>query len=164
MFRIKPHTCERYSEGSNKPCAHQDPETEPEQCLGVSCGGPGQQWTAAGAEALGAADPGVAQALLEEVTIKPPQSRQNLHRTGETDPWRAQTKPCAPGPRRGEQRPHKRLTQTCPWVSRSLQCRCGSAVACCRVGGTECSSACMGPLEGGRHYLHYLHHSLAQGK
>ena len=29
-------------------------------------------------------------------------------------------------------------------------------VACCRVGGTECSSACMGPFEGGHHYLHYL--------
>ena len=27
--------------------------------------------------------------------------------------------------------------------------------------GTECSSECMGPLEGGRHYLHYLHYSLA---
>ena len=26
-FRIKPHTHQRYSEGSNKPCAHQDPET-----------------------------------------------------------------------------------------------------------------------------------------
>ena len=24
---------------------------------------------------------------------------------------------CAPGPRRKEQRPHRRLTQTCPWVS-----------------------------------------------
>ena len=23
--------------------------------------------------------------------------------------------------------------------------------------GTECSSACMGAFEGGRHYLHYLH-------
>ena len=33
-------------------------------------------------------------------------------------------------------------------------------VACCRVGGTECSSTCMGCFEGGRHYLHYLHHSL----
>ena len=31
-------------------------------------------------------------------------------------------------------------------------------VACCRVGGTECSSACMGPFEEGSHYLHYLHH------
>ena len=30
--------------------------------------------------------------------------------------------------------------------------------------GTECSSECMGPLEGGRHYLHYLHHSLASIK
>ena len=25
-FRIKPLTCQRCSEGSNKPCAHQDPE------------------------------------------------------------------------------------------------------------------------------------------
>ena len=27
MFRIKPHTRQRCSEGSNKPCVHQDPET-----------------------------------------------------------------------------------------------------------------------------------------
>ena len=27
VFRLKPHTCQRHSEGSNKPCAHQDPET-----------------------------------------------------------------------------------------------------------------------------------------
>ena len=26
-FRIKPHTCLRHLEGSNIPCAHQDPET-----------------------------------------------------------------------------------------------------------------------------------------
>ena len=31
------------------------------------------------------------------------------------------------------------------------------AVACCRVGGTDCSRAHMGPFEGGRHYLNYLH-------
>ena len=65
----------------------------------------------------------------------------------------------------GQQRtaagPHKRLTQTCLWVSRSLWRRRGLAVACCRVGGTECSSACMGPFEGGHHNFHYLHHSLA---
>ena len=29
-----------------------------------------------------------------------------------------------------------------------------------QVGGTEYSSACLGPFERGRHYLHYLHHSL----
>ena len=57
-----------------------------------------------------------------------------------------------------------RLTQTCLWVSRSLWWRRGSVVAWCRVGGTECGSVCMGPFEGGRHYLHYLHHSLASGQ
>jgi len=30
--------------------------------------------------------------------------------------------------------------------------------------GTESSSACMEPFEGGRHYFHYLHHSLAPRK
>ncbi|CAI9170135.1 unnamed protein product [Rangifer tarandus platyrhynchus] len=52
-FRVKPHTCQRRSEGSNKPCAHQDPETPRrlrELCLSVSCRGTGQQWTATGQE------------------------------------------------------------------------------------------------------------------
>ena len=71
---------------------------------------------------------------------------------------------CAPGPRRKEQWPHKRLTLTCLGVSRSCWQRRGSAVACCRDGGTECSSVGVGPLEGGRHYLHYLHHSLVSGQ
>ena len=30
--------------------------------------------------------------------------------------------------------------------------------------GAACSSACMGPFEGGRHYLHHLHRSLASGQ
>ena len=59
MFRIKLHTHQRWSEGSNKSCAQQDPETltetEPELCLGVSCRGTHQQWPATGAGALGAA-------------------------------------------------------------------------------------------------------------
>ena len=29
-----------------------------------------------------------------------------------------------------------------------------------RLGGTECSSVCMGLFEGGHHYLHYLHQGL----
>ena len=49
-------------------------------------------------------------------------------------------------------------------MSRSLWRRCGSAVACYRVGVTEGSIACMGPFEGGHQYLHYLHHSLASGQ
>ena len=36
-----------------------------------------------------------------------------------------------------------------PLSVQSLQQRCGSVVACCRARGTECSSACMGPVEGG---------------
>ena len=70
----------------------------------------------------------------------------------------------APGPRRKEQWPHKRLIQTCLWLFRSLWQRHVSAVPWCRAGGTECSSARMGPFEGGLHYLHFLHHSLAPGK
>ena len=35
-------------------------ETETKLCLSVSCGGAGQQWTAVGAGALGAADLGMA--------------------------------------------------------------------------------------------------------
>ena len=71
---------------------------------------------------------------------------------------------CVPAARRKELWPHKRLTQTCPWVSWSLWQRRGLAVACCSVGGTECSSVCTGRFEGGRHYLHYLHHSLASSQ
>ena len=55
------------------------PETE--LCLSVSCGGTGQQWTATGAGALGAADSAMAEALLEEVvinpTIEPPELTQD---------------------------------------------------------------------------------------
>ena len=36
---------------------------------------------------------------------------------------------------------HKRLTQTCPWVSKSLQQGRGSAVTCCRVRGIEWGSS-----------------------
>ena len=54
LFRIKPHTCQRYLEDSNIPCVHQNPETEPELCLSISWGGLGQQGAAAGAWALGA--------------------------------------------------------------------------------------------------------------
>ena len=71
---------------------------------------------------------------------------------------------CAPGPRRKEQWPHKRLTHMCQWVSRSLQQRRRSALACSRVGGTECGNACTWPVEGGCYYLHYLHHSLISGQ
>ena len=87
---------------------------------------------------------------------------QNLHRARETDLLEGKNKTlCSPGPRRKEQRPHNRLT--CLWVSRNLPWRHGLAVACCRVSGTECSSACKWHFEGGCHY-HYLQHCLVSGK
>ena len=48
-------------------------------------------------------------------------------------------------------------------VQESLAEACVSG-GLCRVGGTECGSVCMGPLEGGCHYLHYLHQSLTSGQ
>ena len=70
----------------------------------ISCGGTGQQWTAAGAGAPGAVDLGMAYALLEEVaiklTIELPELTQDwgnrlLEGTNKTL--------CTPGPRRKEQ-------------------------------------------------------------
>ena len=46
-FRIKPHTHQRRSEGSNKNCMHQETPQRLSQtclCLSVSCGGMGHQW------------------------------------------------------------------------------------------------------------------------
>ena len=63
MIRIKPHTHQKRSEGSNKLCVHQDPETPQrlsQNCLSVSCRGTGQQWTTTWAGALGAGALGVA--------------------------------------------------------------------------------------------------------
>ena len=69
-------------------------ETETELCLSVSCGGTGQQGTAAGAGALGAADSGMAKALFEEVVINPTIDPPELRQDWETDSGRAQTEPC----------------------------------------------------------------------
>ena len=64
MFRIKPHSCQRCLEGSNKafyaPRPRDPTEAETELCLSISCGGTGQQWTAIGTGALGVADLGMA--------------------------------------------------------------------------------------------------------
>ena len=56
------------------------------------------------------------------------------------------------------------LQETDPDLPMSVQESLAEAwvgVACCRVWGTECYSACLGPFERGHHNLHYLHHSLA---
>ena len=82
-------------------------ETETELCLNVSCRGTGQQWTAAGAGALGAIDLRMDKPSWRRLPLTPPQNHQNLHRTGETDSWRAQTKPCVdPGEKSSEPTRH----------------------------------------------------------
>ena len=67
-FRIKPHTRQR-AQTLCTPGPRDPTETETELCLSVSCRGTGQQWPSAGAGALGAANLGMTQALLKEVTI-----------------------------------------------------------------------------------------------
>ena len=74
---------------------------------------------------------------------------------------------CAPRPRRKEQWPHKRLSQTCLWVSRSLLRRRGLTAACRRVRGTDYSgpgTLVFRPCEGSHHYHHYPYHSLVSGQ
>ena len=81
----------------------------------------GHQWTAAGEGAVGAEDLGVAQVLLEEVTINPITELPELIQDWETDSWRAQTKPCVhqdPGERSSDPtRDSARLACECPGVS-----------------------------------------------
>ena len=79
-------------------------ETEPELCLSVSCEGTGQQWPAAGAGALVAADLGMAYTLLEEVAINPTIEPPELTQDWENRLLKGTNKTlCAPGPRKKEQ-------------------------------------------------------------
>ena len=47
VFRMKAHTCQRPSEGSNKPCAHQDPEI-PETVSELHLMSPAEVWVSNG--------------------------------------------------------------------------------------------------------------------
>ena len=55
-----PEMLRRFKQILGAPGPRDDTETETEQCLGISCGGTGQQWTATGTEALAAAELGMA--------------------------------------------------------------------------------------------------------
>ena len=47
-FRIKPHTRQRHSEGSNKPCVHQDPETPQRLSQNWVWVSPAEVWVSSG--------------------------------------------------------------------------------------------------------------------
>ena len=138
MFRIKLDSCQRPSEGSDKTCAHQDPATPQrlrQNCVCVSAG-----------------EVQISSGLLQGqglwvqqtwVWCKPSWRRRSplthhraarTHTEGGKQTLGGTNRTLCTRTQEEEQWPHKRLTQTCPGVSRSLQWRRGSAVACCRVG------------------------------
>ena len=92
---------------------------------------------------------------------------QNLHRTGETDSWRAQTKPCVhQDPEKKNSDPTRdwpRLLCECPGVSSGGVDRWWPAAGL-RHWMQQCGSVCMGPFERGYRYLHYVHHHLVSGQ
>ena len=94
----------------------------------------------------------------------PPESHQNLHRTGDTDSWKAQTKSCAqqdPGKRSSDTtRDWPRLSCECPGVSREEWFSSGLL----KDQGHWLQKWVLGIFERDRHYLHYLHHSLVSGQ
>ena len=48
MFRIKPHTRQRHSEGSNKTCVYQDPATPQRLRQNCVCVSPAEVWVRSG--------------------------------------------------------------------------------------------------------------------
>ena len=122
-FKIKPRTCQRFSEGSNKPCVHYDPETP--KRLSQNC-----VWVSPAKVQVSNSLP---QGLWVQQTwvwhkpswksslLTPPWICQNSNRTGETDPWRALTEPCVhqdPWERSSDPTGDwPRLAHECPGVS-----------------------------------------------
>ena len=134
VFRIKAHTHQRCSESWNKPVCTPGPRAQ--QRLKQNC-----VWVSPVAVQVRSGLPRGQGLWMQQTSVwhKPFWRRSPLthHRAARTYTrlgnklWEGTNRTlCAPGPRRKEQWPHKRLTQTSPWVSRSLWQRCGSAVAC----------------------------------
>ena len=92
--------------------------------------------------------PGYDITLSEEVainpTIEPPELTQDL---GNRLLEGTNKTLYVPGPRRKEQCPHNRLSQTCLWVSRTLQNQ-GVCIQGHWVRGTEHNSVGISPLKG----------------
>ena len=154
MFRIKPHTSQKYSEGSNKTLGApipRDPQTEIELCLSVSCGvrvssgllqGQGiwvqQTWV-------------WHKPFSRRSPLTPPYSRQNLHRTGKQTlggkKWNLlhTTAYQDPGERGSEStRDWPRLAHECPGCfDRGMRWWWPAA----GLLHTDCSSVWMGPFE-----------------
>ena len=165
MFRIKPHTHQRSTEGSDKCCAHwtQRPHRDWDrtviECLlwryrsAVDC---------CGGRGSGCMRPGYGISHLGGCCHWP-HCRAARTYTGLGNRLLKGTNKtlCAPGSRRKEEWAHNRLTQTCLWAGVSN--RGVGRGSLLRVRGTVCSSL-HGTFEGGHLYLHYFHHGLASGQ
>ena len=92
MLRIKPHSHQKCSEGSNKLCAHQDlqtPQRPRQNCLSV----PVEVWVCSGL--LQGQGPESLRMHKPSWRKLPNPNRAARTYTGlETDSWMAQTEPC----------------------------------------------------------------------
>ena len=161
-FGIKYHIHQRCSEDSNTPCVHQDPETPQrlrQDCVWVS---PEEVWVSSGLlQGLWVQQSWVRhKPSWKRLPLTPPLDHRNLHKTGETDSWRAQTKSCGhedPGGRSSD--PTKdwpRLACECPGVSaRGMGWWWPAAV----LEALSVAVSAMGPFEGGSYYLHSIQFS-----
>ena len=86
MFRIKPHSHQRHSEGSNKPWAHQDAETPQRLKQNSIWASPVEVWVSTGlpqGQGLWVQQTWVwHKPSWRRFPLTPPQSWQNLHRSG----------------------------------------------------------------------------------
>ena len=149
MFRIKPHTHQRSTEGSDKCCAHwtQRPHRDWDrtviECLlwryrsAVDC---------CGGRGSGCMRPGYGISPLGGCRHWPHWRAARTY-TGLGNRLLKGTNKtlCAPGSRRKEEWAHNRLTQTCLWAGVSN--RGVGRGGLLRVRGTLCSSLWMGPLK-----------------
>ena len=101
---------------------------------------------------------------MEDIVINPSIEPPELIHDWETESWRAQTElVCTRTQEKGAGTPQGTDPDLPMGVQESLvEAWVGGGLL--QGWGTECSSACLGPFEGGLHYLHYLHHSMPQGK
>ena len=163
-FRIKPHTHQRCSEGSSKPCVHQDPETPQRLRQNHIWVSPDEVQVSSGLQQR--------QGLWVQQTWVWHKSAWRLplthHRAART--YTGVGKLTLGGHKqnlvhtrtlsRGAVTPQETDPDLPVHVQESLaEVWVGNGLL--QGGGTEYSRVCMGHVEGGCHYLYYLHHSLA---
>ena len=125
MFRIKPHTCQRCSEGSNKPCAHQDLETPQRLRQNYVWVSPADIQVSSGlpqGQGLWVQQTWVwHKSFWRRSPLTPPESHQNLQKTGkQTLGGHKQNLVCTRTQEKGAVTPHKTAPDLPVCVQESL--------------------------------------------